>query len=72
MDITFIRDGCFDDKALAAMGIVFDQACCSLGHVARDEKVREILAKRIVEAARSGELDPIRLHSRAIIGFGAN
>jgi hypothetical protein len=31
--------------------------------------VRELLAKRIIEAARSGELDPMRLHSQALIGF---
>jgi hypothetical protein len=31
--------------------------------------VRELIAKRIIEAAKNGERDPIRLHSQAIIGF---
>ena len=28
------------------------------------------IAKRIIEAAKTGELDPIRLYSQAILGFG--
>jgi hypothetical protein len=31
--------------------------------------VRELIAKRIIEAAKTGELDPIRLYSQAILGF---
>jgi hypothetical protein len=69
MNISFIQDGCFDDEATRAMGAAFDQACTSLRHLARAEKVRELLAKRIIEAARSGELDPMRLHLQALIGF---
>jgi hypothetical protein len=69
MNISFIQDGCFDDEAARAMGAAFDQACISLRHLVRAEKVRELLAKRIIEAARSGELDPMRLHSQALIGF---
>ena len=58
----------FDDEATSAMGDAFDQACSSL----RDfgcRTVREIIAKRIIEAAKNGERDPIRLHSQAIMGF---
>jgi hypothetical protein len=64
-----IQDVSFDDKATLAMGAAFDQACSSLGKLAHSEKVRELLAKRIIEAARSGELDPARLHSQALCGF---
>jgi hypothetical protein len=64
-----IQDVSFDDKATVAMGAAFDQACSSLGKLARAEKVRELLAKRIIEAARNGELDPVRLHSQALWGF---
>jgi hypothetical protein len=31
--------------------------------------VREFIAKRIIEAAISGERDVIRLHSQALMGF---
>jgi hypothetical protein len=65
-----IQDVFFDDKATLAMGAAFDQACRSLRHVARAKKVRELIAKRIIHTAKTGEFDPIRLHSRAIVGFG--
>ena len=69
MNIIPIQDVFFDDEAILAMGAAFDQACSSLRHFARAEKVREIIAKRIIEAAKNGERDPIRLHSQAIMGF---
>jgi hypothetical protein len=31
--------------------------------------VRELVAKRIIEAAKNGERDPIRLHWQAVMGF---
>ena len=69
MNIVPIQDVCFDDKATLAMGAAFDQACSSLRHFARDEIVRELIAKRIIEAAKNGERDPIRLRSQALLGF---
>jgi hypothetical protein len=69
MQIFPVRDVFFDDKATLAMGIAFDQACRSLRHFARAGQVRELIAKRIIEAAKYGELDPIRLHSQALMGF---
>ena len=47
MIIVPIQDASFDDKATRAMGAAFDQACSSLGHLARAENVRVLLAKRI-------------------------
>jgi hypothetical protein len=32
--------------------------------------VREIIAKRIIDAAKNGERDPVRLHEQALIPFG--
>ena len=32
--------------------------------------VREIIAKRIIEAAMNGERDPVRLHEQALLAFG--
>jgi hypothetical protein len=59
----------FDDEAVRAMGAGFDQACRSLRHFAHFERVRELVAKRIIEAAKNGERDPIRLHWQAVMGF---
>jgi hypothetical protein len=59
----------FDDNAIRAMGAAFDQACRSLRHFAHFDRVRELVAKRIIEAAKNGERDPTRLHWQAVMGF---
>jgi hypothetical protein len=69
MPILPVHDVFFDDKATLAMGAAFDRACRSLRQFARAGQVRELIAKRIIEAAKYGELDPIRLHSHALMGF---
>jgi hypothetical protein len=69
MNIAPIRDVSFDDEATLAMGTAFDQACGSLRHLACADKVRELIAKRIIEAAKNGERDPVRLHFQALMGF---
>jgi hypothetical protein len=52
----------FDDAATLAMGEAFDQACKSLRNFGSACTVREIIAKRIIDAAKNGERDPARLH----------
>jgi hypothetical protein len=64
-----IQNITFDDEATRAMGAAFDLACSSHRWLARAEKVRELIAKRIIEAAINGELDPSRLHVQAIMDF---
>jgi hypothetical protein len=59
----------FDDKAVRAMAAAFEQACRSLRHFAHLDRVRELVAKRIIEAAKNGERDPIRLHWQAVMGY---
>ena|SRR5438876_11745954 len=61
----------FDDKEIRAMGAAFDQACRSLRHFAHLDRVRELVAKRIIEAAKNGECDPIRLHWQAVMGLAS-
>ena len=50
------------------MGIAFDQACRSFRNFANLDRVRELVAKRIIEAAKRGERDPIRLQWQAVMG----
>jgi hypothetical protein len=69
MTIVPIQDVFFDDAATHAMGTAFDLACSSLRYFARVDRVRELVAKRIIEAAKNGERDPIHLHSTAMMGF---
>jgi hypothetical protein len=70
MDITPIQNVGFDDAATLAMGEAFDQACKSLRNFGSACTVREIIAKRIIDAAKNGERDPARLHEQALIPFG--
>ena len=50
------------------MGEAFDQACKSLRNFG--SAVPEIIANRIIEAAKNGERDPARLYEQALKAFG--
>ena len=67
MTAALVQDGVFDDAATFAMVIAFDQACRSLPHPCyNDTAVRDIMAKKIVEAAKSGERDTETLMGQAL------
>jgi hypothetical protein len=58
--------GAFEPEAIAEMGEALDAACEELGDAGRPDAVREILAVRIIAAARFGECDPVRLREAAL------
>jgi hypothetical protein len=70
MTITPIQNIEFDDAATLAMGEAFDHACKSLRNFGSACTVREIIANRIIAAAKNGERDPVRLHKQALVPFG--
>jgi len=57
----------FDDQATHAMGAAFDEACRSLTRFASTAARRELIARRIIEAAKNGERDQTRLRSQALL-----
>jgi hypothetical protein len=59
----------FDDTATSAMGEAFDRACDAVRSYGPASPVREMIAKRIIDAAKHGERNPIRLLERALIPF---
>ena len=59
-----------DDETTRIMGEAFDAACGGLRDTGQPALVREIIAKRIVEAAKKGERDPGRLHAAGLGRFG--
>src|SRR5215467_13037231 len=67
-----LEHGAFEPEAIAAMGEAFKAACKELRDVGERELVRKLIAKRIVEAARRGELDPVRLRVMALRGLSVN
>jgi hypothetical protein len=48
------------------MGEAFDAACAGLQDGGQPDLVREIIAKRIIEAAKKGERDPVRLRNAGL------
>jgi hypothetical protein len=51
-----MQPGAFDPDAIAAMSEAFDTAC-----EGQPEAAREVIARRIIAAARFGERDRVRL-----------
>ena len=68
MNIVPIQNVWFDDAATLAMGEAFDQACKSLQNFG--SAVPEIIANRIIAAAKNGERDAARLYGQALKTFG--
>jgi len=64
------QHACFDEAALAAMIVAYDQACRSLHSFSLTPVVREMIGVRIIEAARHGERDPNILHQQALDALG--
>ena len=60
----------FDDATTVAMGEAFDRTCKSLQIIGDAVSVREIVATRIIEAAKDGERDPARLYEQTLMIFG--
>ena len=60
----------FDDEATRIMGEAFDAAYVGLQDTGQPALVREIIAKRIVEAATKGERDPARLRKAGLAALG--
>jgi hypothetical protein len=62
-----IQNVAFDDTATSAMGEAFDRARKTLQKFG---SAPEIIANRIIAAAKNGERDPARLYEQALIPFG--
>jgi hypothetical protein len=60
----------FDDDTTRIMGEAFDAACVGLQDTGQPALVREIIAKRIIEAAKKGERDPARLRAAGLAALG--
>ena len=70
MEIVRMLEGTsFDAETTRTMGEAFDDACTSLQEFGSRVTVREILARRIVEAAKNGEQDRARLYAHALLAF---
>jgi hypothetical protein len=68
--VPVFRDSGFNPEATQALGKAYDIACLSLHPNGQPPVVQEILAKKIIEVAQRGELDPDRLAAIALANLG--
>jgi hypothetical protein len=65
--IQFLREqNAFDPEATSAMSAAFEEVCRALKLLDGDSHGREAIAAQIIELARRGEKDPIRLRDRVL------
>jgi len=62
--LSFVPGVVFDDSDTR-----FDAACEEVGDTGQPPLVREVMAKRIIDAARAGERDVNRLRDAALSGL---
>jgi hypothetical protein len=72
--LPFIRKGgtVFDDQATQILGDAFDDVCKALHDKGQPTIVYEVSAKRIIDAARKGERDPVQLRKIGLAALGFN
>ena len=63
---SFVKPGEFEPEALATMSEAFEAALKELDNTGQPKLVLEIIAERIIAAARIGERDPVRLRAVAL------
>jgi hypothetical protein len=63
---SFPRPGAFEPEVLSAMSEAFEAACNQLDEAGQPKVAREVIAGRIIAAARAGECDPTRLLAAAL------
>ena len=65
----FLAGGNFDPQAIEAMSAAFEGVCESLRLLNRNDPVTEIVARMVVEVARTGERDPERIRDLVLISL---
>ena len=68
--IPFFRDASFGPETTHIMGQAYDSACKALRDVGQPEVVKDVIAKRIIDVAKSGERDPNQMCKRALGALG--
>jgi hypothetical protein len=63
-------DGAFDDRAVRALATAYEGALQDLKLVDRNDPFTEIIAHKIIELARMGERDPVKLRELAVKAVG--
>ena len=71
--LQFLRpNDSFGPEVLAALGKAYDMAIEALHDSGQLDAVREVVARRIIRAAKKGEHDPARLCTLALAAFNSS
>jgi hypothetical protein len=62
----YLGGNTFDPDAIKAMTTAFKEACEALRLADRDDPLVAIVATKIIEVAKGGERDPVRLRDKAL------
>jgi len=65
----FVEPGAFDPETMRLLGQAFESVCAQLHDTGQPLIVREVIAKRIIEAAKRGERDPDRLAAAVLDAY---
>jgi hypothetical protein len=68
---SYPSSGVFDPDDVIALTGAYKHACAALGLANRLDPLTEIIAKMIIERARRGELDAVRLCEAVLEELGA-
>jgi len=67
-----VKTGTFEPEQLAVLGGVFEDVLQALGLVDRHDPLTELVAKKVIELAQTGERDPVRLKQLTLEAFEGN
>ena len=70
--LPFLPHGIFDDAATKVMGAAFDAARKALDDTGQPDLVQEVMARRIIVAARKGERKLTKLRDAALTALPMN
>ena len=65
-----LRDAVFAPDAVSAMVTAFEDTLRELKLADRDDPITELIARLIIDCAKDGERDPIKLRDCAMEGLG--
>jgi hypothetical protein len=65
----FLKEATFDPEAIKAMTTAFEAVCEALKLVIRSDPVTEIVARKVIEVAGTGERDPERIRDLVLLAL---
>jgi hypothetical protein len=65
----FLKEATFDPEAVKAMSAAFEAVCQSLQLVNRSDALTEIVARKVIEVAGTGERDAVRIRDLVLLAL---